>query len=238
VVLIAAAVALPAAEAPAPAPEPPSSSSSSAVSTASLPRDLPEGWYVRIETRLGRIVARLAPEQAPQGVAHFAGLAMGTLPWTDPVTGERQSGHYYDGVPIHRAEAGFRFEAGDRAGTGVAPPRIHVPLERGPLSFRLPSAIGLTRDAGGKVSGVQFFVTASAHPWLDSAHPLIGVVVEGRETVFQISQVRTYENGRPVEPVVLDEVRVFAVGDPPPLPEPVPYTPQPERLRLRPDALR
>ena len=48
---------------------------------------LAEGLYARIETSLGRIVARLLPEQAPQSVAHFAAMAEGQLEWFDMTTG-------------------------------------------------------------------------------------------------------------------------------------------------------
>ena len=78
---------------------------------------LPVGWYAVIDTSLGRILARLLPEQAPQAVAHFAALAEGRLEWNDPFTGKPRRDPYYDGVVIHRVAAGQRFEAGDPTGT-------------------------------------------------------------------------------------------------------------------------
>ncbi len=52
------------------------------------PADLEEGWYARIETSMGRIVAKLLPEQAPQSVAFFAAMAEGRLEWFDRASGD------------------------------------------------------------------------------------------------------------------------------------------------------
>jgi len=200
------------------------------------PEGLRHGWYARIETTKGRILARLLPEQAPQSVAHFAALADGRLDWVDVVSGETMSGHYYDGVPVYRAEAGARFETGDRTGTGRGSPLIYVaPEGTGPVNFHRAGRLGMTRSAGGRISAVQFFVTSAPQPWLTLRHPCFGEVIEGQETVFNISQVKTYSNGKPVDPITIDRIRIFKVGDPPALPEPVSYHPKPVKIAPRSD---
>jgi len=201
---------------PAPAPRP------------LLPSGLQDGWYARIDTDLGAMVARLLPEQAPQTVAYFAAAAEGTLSWVDPATGETRKQPYYDGMAIHLAVAGQRFEAGDPTGTGRGAPYVFVPPEfGGPVDFKKPGRLGMTRSSLGRISGVQFFATASALPWLDGYHPCFGEVVSGREVIWALSAVKTHTNGRPLEPVRIREIRIHRVGNPPPLPEPVPYTPKP-----------
>lgn len=199
------------------------------------PDGLHEGWHARIETSLGRIVVRLFPEQSPQAVAHFVGLAEGSLPWTDLVSGERHTTPYYDGIKVHKAEAAQRFEAGDRTGTGRGAPAIYLPPEEGagPMNFSTPYRMGMTRARGGRVSAVQFFISAAPQPWLTGRHPCFGTVVAGKDVVRAITEVRTYSNGKPIEPVVIDKIRVFTVGDPPPLAEPVAYAPKPLELQLR-----
>jgi cyclophilin family peptidyl-prolyl cis-trans isomerase len=200
----------------------------------SPPEGLHHGWYVRIETTKGRILARLLPNQAPQSVAHFAALADGRLEWVDVVTGETMSGHYYDGVPVYLSEAAARFETGDRTGTGRGAPLMYVaPEGEGPIDFHRAGRLGMTRSAGGRISAVQFFVTAAPQPWLTGRHPCFGEVIEGQEIVFNISQVKTYSNGKPIDPVIVEEIRIFKVGDPPALPEPVPYHPSPVRIAPR-----
>lgn len=198
------------------------------------PDDLLQGWYARIETSLGRILVKLHPEQAPQAVAHFAGLAEGTLEWLDSATGEPPKSPYYDGIQIHFAKAGYLFEAGYRHGNTRAPP-LFVPHEgqsKSGFSHR-GGRLGM-KTIGAGISGVVFFVTASPMRGFDGKYPCFGSVVSDLETVFRITEVTTYDNGRPIEPVTIEKIRIFSVGDPPPLPEPLPYTPQPVPLEADP----
>ncbi len=200
------------------------------------PTNLQEGWYARIETSMGRIVVRLLPDQAPQSVAYFVGMAEGTLEWLDRTTGELEKGRYYDGIKIHKAQAGRSFEAGDPRGTGFAPPDLFVPLEGlGPVNFSQPGRLGNTRD-GATISAVMFFLTASTQPWLNGNHPCFGTVVSGRHVITNLSQVKTYSNSRPVDPPTIEKIRIFTVGSPAPLAEPEPYYPQRRPLEPRPDA--
>ncbi len=193
-----------------------------------LPANLPEGWYARIETSLGTIVARLLPDQAPQSVAHFAALAEGRLEWIDPLTGVTKKGNYYDGLKVHLALAEQRFEVGDPTETGRGAPLIYVPPEgKGPVNFDAAGRLGMTRSSLGRISGVLFFVTAAPLPFLTGAHPCFGEVAVGRDVVRAICGVKTSPRGKPLDPVVLKKVRLEKVGDPKPLPDPVPFTPKP-----------
>lgn len=200
-----------------------------------LPPNLAEGWYARIETSMGTIVAQLLPGQAPQSVAHFAALAEARMEWTDPVTGEAHKNHFYDGNQIHLAEAGSRFEAGSPNGKGYGGPLLWVPPKEleGPVNFNVSGRLGMTRAPGAKLSAYQFFVTASGHPYLSGQHPCFGAVVTGSDVVMNISTVKTYSNGRPIDPVIIERIRIFAIGDPPPLPEPVAYRPTPGKIKAR-----
>ncbi len=197
------------------------------------PDDLLAGWYARMETSLGRMLVKLHPEQAPQAVAHFAALAQGTLEWLDSVTGERQKRPYYDGIQVHFAKAGHLFEAGYRHGNRDAP-QLFVPLE-GKAGFSSRGGrLGMTTIGAG-ISGVVFFVTASPLRGFDGRYPCFGSVVSDLETVFRITEVTTHDNGRPIEPVTIEKIRIFSVGDPAPLPAPLPYTPQRVPLEADPE---
>lgn len=205
------------------------------------PVGLETGWYARIETSRGRIIARLLPDQAPQSVAHFVGLAEGTLEWTDPVLGETQKGRYYDNIQVDLAKAGERFEAGGlESDPSRTPPSLYVPPTegKGPVAFGAPGRLGMTASIGGRVSAVKFFVTAAAAPYFNKHHPCFGTVVEGWNVVQRISEVKTYSNGRPIEPVAIHKIRIFTVGDPEPLPEPEIYLPQLKEMNLKEDAKR
>jgi peptidyl-prolyl cis-trans isomerase A (cyclophilin A) len=200
-----------------------------------LPDNLAEGWYARIETSMGRIAVQLLPRQAPQSVAHFAALAEAQLEWTDPLTGEVRKNHFYDGTEVHKAVAGERFEAGSPSGTGRGGPVMWVSHEeaQGPVDFSYPGRLGMTRASGRRVSAYQFFVTASAQPHFSGRHPCFGVVVSGMEVVIEITGVKTYSNGRPVEPVTIEKIRIFKIGEPPPLADPVPHQPTPAEFKAK-----
>jgi peptidyl-prolyl cis-trans isomerase A (cyclophilin A) len=193
-----------------------------------LPAGLPEGWYARIETSAGIIVARLLPEQAPRSVAYFAALAEGRQPWPDPITGETRRDPYYDGVIVHRVVAAERFEVGDHTGTGRGSPPFYVPPEdgQGPIDFSAPGRLGMTRSTLNRISGVQFFVTAGTLPWLNRVHPCFGTVVAGSDVVWSISSLPARGDGRPLDPVTIVSVRIRKVGSPDPLPDPQTYSPQ------------
>jgi peptidyl-prolyl cis-trans isomerase A (cyclophilin A) len=198
------------------------------------PPGLQQGWYTRIQTPMGDIVARLLPEQAPQSVAHYVGLSQGTLPWTDLVTGETVAYPYYDGMLIHTVVAGRLFETGDAGAMGRSMPLLFVPEEGfAPLNFSMPYMMGMTRMGGGRISAVKFFVTIAAQPWLNGENPCFGQVVEGREVLFNISQVKTYPSRRPIEDLFIEKIDVFAVGDPKPIPEAEHYTPRRLHIEFR-----
>jgi peptidyl-prolyl cis-trans isomerase A (cyclophilin A) len=217
---------------PPPAGSPPAVSSPSHSAAAGeeavpLPPDLKEGWYAWIDTSEGVIVARLLPEQAPQSVAHFAALAEGKLAWADPLTGDSRKVPYYDGLRVTRAVAGDRIEIGGRTETGRSTPPLYVPPEgESPVDYSAPGRLGMIRMALNRISGVKFFITAGTLPTLNRLHPCFGIVVSGLDAVVRASAVKTLENGTPIEPVTVRKIRVRKVGNPAPLPEPVPYTPK------------
>ena len=197
---------------------------------------LPVGWYAEVRLGPGRIIIHLHPEQAPQSVAHFTALAEGRLEWIDPFTGEPRSTPYYDGLEVHKVRAGQRFELGDPTGTGRGAAPFYVPEEgKAPASFDQPWRVGMTRASLGRISGSQFFVTAAPQPFLRERHPCFGTVVAGRDVVRTITEVRANSAGKPLQPIVVESVRVFRVGDVPDLPDPKSHDPKPRRLQVNPD---
>lgn len=206
-------------------------------STAATTED--PGWYARLVTSSGTIVVRLHPEQAPQSVAYFVALARGELVWNDPFTGEPKKERYYDGLKIHKAVAGQRFEAGDPTASGQGYAPFFLPHEGfGPIDFTRAGRLGNTRAGGGLISASMFFISSEGLPWLNGRHPCFGTVIEGREVVEAISSVKTDAIERPLEAIILETVEIFSVGDPDPLPEPVHYEPKRPKLEIREDILK
>ena len=63
-------------------------------------------------------------------------------------------------------------------------------------------------NSGPNTGGSQFFVTLAATDWLDGKHAVFGKVVEGIETVRSIGGTPTGPGDSPIEPVVMESVRI------------------------------
>jgi peptidyl-prolyl cis-trans isomerase A (cyclophilin A) len=196
----------------------------------------PEGWYAEVETSLGSFTIHLIPEQAPQTVAYFAAFAQGKMEFVDPFTGNKKKAPYYDGLTVHKTSFARRFEAGDPTGTGHGMPPVWVPSEPGVINFTRPYRAGMTGTSLKRISGVLFFVSIVSEPYLNASHNCFGEIVEGRDVVERICNVKTDNKGVPLEPVVIRHVAIVKSGNPAPLPDPVHYDPPVPVFGLNPDA--
>jgi peptidyl-prolyl cis-trans isomerase A (cyclophilin A) len=196
----------------------------------------PQGWYAEVETTVGTFTFKLLPDQAPQSVAHFVAFATGRMEFVDPFTGNKKKVPYYDGVAIHKTKFAQWFEAGDPSGTGHGMPPVWVPSEPRPVNFSRPYRVGTTSASMRRNSGVLFFVTIVAEPSFNNDHNCFGEIVEGRDVVERICNAKTNEKGVPVEPIVIRHIAIVKSGDPPALPEPIPYDPPVPVLGVNPDA--
>jgi peptidylprolyl isomerase len=123
-----------------------------------------------LETDKGRVVVRLATEEAPQTVQTVARLA---------------EGGRYDGVPFHRVVPNFVAQGGDFAsGDGYGGPGFTIRSEFTLIRY-LRGVIGMA-SAGKDTEGSQFFITHSMQPHLDGAYTAFGWVVEGMDAVDRL----------------------------------------------------
>jgi peptidyl-prolyl cis-trans isomerase A (cyclophilin A) len=67
---------------------------------------------VTLHTNKGDINITLFPDQAPETVRNFVGLADGTKEWKDAQTGETKTEPFYDGLTFHRIIPGFMVQGG------------------------------------------------------------------------------------------------------------------------------
>lgn len=167
-----------------------------------------------LHTTLGDIRLTLFPEQAPQTVANFTGLATGKTTWTDPRTGEETKAPLYDGVIFHRVIPNFMIQGGDPLGNGTGGPGYQFNDEIHPeLAFNEPYLLAMAnagRRMGKGTNGSQFFITVVPTPWLQGKHTIFGKVADqaSKDVVDAIISVPTGAGDRPASDVVIESVEI------------------------------
>ena len=151
-----------------------------------------------IDTNVGEIKAELYPDVAPVTVKNFIDLI--------------KKG-FYNGLTFHRVIEGFMIQGGCPRGNGTGGPgycikgefrangvKNDLKHERGVLSM----ARAMDPDSAGS----QFFIMHETSPHLDGQYAAFGKVTDGMDVVDKIATVRTDFNDRPLEKVVINEMRV------------------------------
>ncbi len=173
---------------------------------------LKPGLYARFSTTLGDFTAQLFEQEAPKTVANFTGLAEGSKEFTDPKTRQKTKRPFYDGLIFHRVIPDFMIQGGDPLGSGIGGPGYQFEDEfHTSLRHSEPGLLSMA-NAGPNTNGSQFFVTVAATPWLDRRHSIFGKVVEGYDVVKKISEVKRDSNDRPLQPVVINSLKIERVG--------------------------
>ena len=157
--------------------------------------------FVQIELENGGIIQlELYPDTAPQTVANFQKLV---------------SEHFYDGIIFHRVISGFMIQGGDPEGTGYGGSDETIFGEFAVNGFQndLSHERGVVSMARKSVpydsASSQFFIMhqdtyASS---LDGAYAAFGRVIAGMETVDWIAAQPTNSSDKPLEDIVMKEVR-------------------------------
>ena len=173
-----------------------------------------EELLATLETTNGNVTIKLFPDHAPKTVQNFVGLAEGTKEWTDPKTGERKTEPFYDGTGFHRVIDGFMIQGGDPLGTGTGSPGYAFDDEIHPdLQFDRPYLLAMANagiQGGRGTNGSQFFITVVPTPHLNRKHTIFGEVVddESKRVVDAIATTRTAPGDRPLEPIVVNRVKI------------------------------
>ena len=156
----------------------------------------PKKTYVAaVETSCGTFELKLDPKQAPRTGGSFDTLA--------------RKG-FYDNLTFHRIVPGFVIQGGDPRGTGTGGPGYKV-RERPPADVVYSEGVAAMANAGNEppgTSGSQFFVVTAADANLPPDYALLGEVSGGLDVVKRIGQVKTGQDERPLEPVVIKRIKI------------------------------
>jgi peptidyl-prolyl cis-trans isomerase A (cyclophilin A) len=174
------------------------------------------GLYVRFETTMGNITAKLFETETPLTVKNFVDLAEGRKAFKDPATGQMVRRPLYNGVTFHRVIPGFMLQTGDPTGTGAYDAGFTVPDEFTPaLKFDRPGRLGMANIGQKNTGSCQFFITEVPTPHLNNIHTIFGQVVEGQDLVPKIANVPRDQNDKPRTAVKITKVVIERVGPPP-----------------------
>tara|TARA_A100001015_G_scaffold296007_1_gene375685 strand:+ start:159 stop:878 length:720 start_codon:yes stop_codon:yes gene_type:complete len=64
-------------------------------------------------------------------------------------------------------------------------------------------------NSGKNTNGCQFFITTNKTPWLDGKHVVFGKVVKGMDMIEYIEKLRTDENDKPIDSVIISNCGVI-----------------------------
>jgi cyclophilin family peptidyl-prolyl cis-trans isomerase len=146
-----------------------------------------------VTTNLGSFQIELFEDRAPSTTKNFIDLV--------------EKG-YYDGIAFHRVITGFMIQGGCPTGNGTGGPGYTIPDEfHAELTHDSEGVLSMA-NAGPNTGGSQFFITLAATAWLDGKHAVFGKVTQGIETIRTIGGTATRPGDQPIEPIIMESVRV------------------------------
>jgi cyclophilin family peptidyl-prolyl cis-trans isomerase len=196
-----------------PSPTPPPPCPTEAPSAEEATGILSDTERAVVSTNKGEFTIELDASSAPVAVANFVLLARCD---------------YFDGVTFHRVIPGFVAQAGDpqtrdnrddfeTLGTGGPGYRFEVefpPEGTTYARYMVAMANAIQYDDAGEITsptdsnGSQFFVTLADIPQLPPFYSVLGRVTAGTEIVDAIGAVPTNLRDVPLDPVIIEDVRI------------------------------
>lgn len=156
-----------------------------------------------IQLANGKVMkGELYPEHAPESVGNFIALS---------------NAGYYDGLTFHRVIPNFMIQGGCPDGTGMGGPGYHIKGEFAQNRVNNPlkhteGVLSMARSMMPNSAGSQFFIMTSTSPHLDGSYAAFGKVTEGLDEAYAIVNVKRNHSDKPIEPQVIQSIRVETFG--------------------------
>ena len=144
----------------------------------------PSKTYVAtLTTSKGVMMVQLYVKETPKTVNNFVFLA---------------KDGFYNGTTFHRIIKGFMIQGGDPTGTGSGGPGYQFADEFSTKCKHVTGALSMA-NAGPKTNGSQFFICYGPQPHLNGKHSVVGLLVEGMDTLKKL------KNGAKITSVTIKE---------------------------------
>ena len=159
-----------------------------------------ENIRIRIIMENGnQITAELYPDIAPETVANFVSLI---------------KEKFFDGIIFHRVIKGFMIQGGDPTGTGTGGSKKTIRGEFAANGFRndlkhCRGVLSMAKTADPDSASSQFFIMHEDAPHLDGQYAAFGKVVEGIETVDEITSVETDFRDKPLKQQKIETIELI-----------------------------
>jgi peptidyl-prolyl cis-trans isomerase B (cyclophilin B) len=152
-------------------------------------------YRLNISTNMGPIRLSFFPDVAPGHCANMIALA--------------QIG-FYNGLSFHRIIPGFVIQGGCPKGDGSGGPGYQIKAEFNERKH-VKGTLSMARSQNPDSAGCQFFICLAEVPYLDNQYTVFGEIMddESLSTLDKISVAPTNAQDRPVEPIVMKEVKVI-----------------------------
>ncbi|MDR2854806.1 MAG: peptidylprolyl isomerase [Methanomicrobiales archaeon] len=114
---------------------------------------------------------------------------------------------FYDGIKFHRVIDKFMIQGGCPVGNGTGDPGYKIKDEFTTLNRNNKGTISMA-NAGPNTGGSQFFINLVNNNYLDTKHPVFGVVTEGMDVVEAIGKVKVGRDDKPKDPVIIEKASI------------------------------
>lgn len=147
----------------------------------------------------GEIEIELFPDLAPITVNNFVKLV---------------NNGFYNGLTFHRIIKGFMIQGGCPKGNGTGGPGYTIKGEFTYNRVNNPTkhergVISMARAMDPDSAGSQFFIMHKDAPHLDGRYAAFGKVTKGIEIVDKIASTKTDFRDKPLEPVIIESIKMI-----------------------------
>jgi cyclophilin family peptidyl-prolyl cis-trans isomerase len=115
----------------------------------------------------------------------------------------------YDGVIFHRIIDDFMIQGGDPTGTGMGDSNIPTIKDEFTDNSKNNRGTISMANRGPDTGSSQFFINLVNNNFLDTKHPVFGMIIDGMDVVDKMAKVPTSASDKPLEEVKIIKADVL-----------------------------